>query len=234
MAKELPYFKFEPNQWENGNIQMLSREDKGLFIDICSIYWSRLGDLPVKLAVQKLCGGNAVALNSLCEEGIIDIKDDFICIHFLNIQLLEFEDQSNQNRDNALKGWQKRRQSKGKNAVALNPQSESDAIREDKRREDKRKEDMIDWGKLLDFYNTTFSKKNRLVNNGVKQKFLARIKEGYKKEDILKTMNNAKKDSFHDEAGYKYCTLEYFSRSATLDKYGFDSIKKNKSYIPTK
>ena len=22
MAKELPYFKFEPNQWENGNIQM--------------------------------------------------------------------------------------------------------------------------------------------------------------------------------------------------------------------
>ena len=37
MAKELPYFKFEPNAWENGNIQMLSREDKGLFIDICSI-----------------------------------------------------------------------------------------------------------------------------------------------------------------------------------------------------
>ncbi len=33
MAKELPYFKFEPNAWENGNIQMLSREDKGLFID---------------------------------------------------------------------------------------------------------------------------------------------------------------------------------------------------------
>ena len=40
MAKELPYFKFEPNQWENGNIQMMSREDKGLFIDLCSMYWA--------------------------------------------------------------------------------------------------------------------------------------------------------------------------------------------------
>ena len=52
MAKELPYFKFEPNAWENGNIQMLSREDKGLFMDLCAIYWSRLGDVPIKLAIQ--------------------------------------------------------------------------------------------------------------------------------------------------------------------------------------
>lgn len=234
MAKELPYFKFEPNQWENGNIQILSREDKGLFIDICSIYWSRLGDLPVKLAVQKLCGGNAVALDSLCEEKIIEIKEGFICIHFLNIQLLEFEDLSNKNRINAQKRWEKRNETKGKNTVAMRSHSQNDAIREEERREEKIKKDIIDWGKLLEFYNTTFAKKNRLVNSSVKQKYQARIKEGYEKEDILKTMINAKKDSFHIEGNYKYCTLEYFSRSATLDKYGFDSIKKNKSYIPTK
>jgi len=96
------------------------------------------------------------------------------------------------------------------------------------------KKDVIDWGKLLEFYNTTFAKKNRLVNSSVKQKYQARIKEGYEKEDILKAMINAKKDSFHIEGNYKYCTLEYFSRSATLDKYGFEVIKKNKSYIPTK
>jgi uncharacterized LabA/DUF88 family protein len=34
MAKELPYFKFEPNQWENGNIQICSHEEKGVFIDL--------------------------------------------------------------------------------------------------------------------------------------------------------------------------------------------------------
>ena len=61
MAKELPYFKFEPSQWENGNVQMCSKEDKGLFIDLCAIYWSRLGDVPEKLVIQKLCGGNASA-----------------------------------------------------------------------------------------------------------------------------------------------------------------------------
>lgn len=145
MAKQLPYFKFEPNEWENGNIQMCSRQDKGLFMDLCAIYWSRLGDLPEKLAIQKLCGGNATALNSLYDENIVEVKEGFICINFLNEQLLEFEDTSNQNRENARKGWEKRRKTKlsDRNATALNSQSENDAIREEKIREDKRKEKKI-------------------------------------------------------------------------------------------
>ena len=144
MAKELPYFKFEPNQWENGNIQMLSREDKGLFIDLCSMYWSRLGDVPLKLAIQKLCAGNATALNSLCDEKIIEILDGNIFIKFLSEQLNEFEDTSKQNSKNAKEGWEKRRKQKEeseRNAVALNPQCENDAIREDNRIEEEIKED---------------------------------------------------------------------------------------------
>lgn len=139
MAKELPYFKFEPNQWENGNIQMLSREDKGLFIDLCSMYWSRLGDLPYKLAIQKLCGGNAVAFNSLCDEDIFEIIDGNIYIKFLSEQLLEFENTSKQNSKNAKDRWEKHRKQKegcDRNATALNSQCENDAIREDKRKED--------------------------------------------------------------------------------------------------
>ena len=140
MAKELPYFKFEPNQWENGNIQMLSREDKGLFIDLCSMYWSRLGDVPFKLVIQKLCGGNAVALNSLCDEKIIEVIEGNIYIKFLSEQLSEFDDVSKQNSKNAKDGWEKRRKQKeesDRNATALNPQSESDAIREDNIKKDK-------------------------------------------------------------------------------------------------
>lgn len=106
MAKELPYFKFEPNAWENGNIQMLSREDKGLFIDICSMYWSRLGDLPCKLVIQKLCGGNKDAINNLIEEEIIEIKKDNIQICFLDKQLNEFNIQSKVNSDNAKSRWE--------------------------------------------------------------------------------------------------------------------------------
>jgi hypothetical protein len=145
MAKELPYFKFEPNQWDNGNIQMLSREDKGFFIDLCSMYWSRLGDVPLKLAIQKLCAGNATALNSLCDEKIIEVIDGNIFINFLSEQLNEFDDISKQNSKNAKEGWEKRRKQKEeseRNATASIPQCENDAIREDKIKEDKRKESL--------------------------------------------------------------------------------------------
>jgi hypothetical protein len=139
MAKELPYFKFEPNQWENGNVQMCSREDKGLFVDLCSMYWSRLGDLPLKLAIQKLCAGNATALNSLCDDRIIAVDSGFIRIDFLEEQLSEFDNTSKQNSKNAKDGWDKRRAIKAlseSNATASKPQCENDAIREEKIREE--------------------------------------------------------------------------------------------------
>lgn len=144
MAKELPYFKFEPNEWENGNIQMCSREHKGLFIDLCSMYWSRLGDLPMKLAVQKLCAGNANALNSLCDDKIIVLENGFIRIDFLEEQLAEFENKSKTNRKIALEAWDKRRKDKAlyeTDANASTSHYESDTIREEKRKEEEIKEE---------------------------------------------------------------------------------------------
>jgi len=224
MAKELPYFKFEPNQWENGNIQMLSREDKGLFIDLCSMYWSRLGDLPLKLATQKLCAGNATALNSLCDEKIIEILDGNIFIKFLSEQLNEFEDTSKQNSKNAKEGWEKRRKQKEeseRNATALNSQCESDAIREDKSKEDKIKNiiEPINWPELLLFFNNTTNKKCKVVSKKVKEQFNARLKEGFTKVDIKNAIVNATKDSYHIETELKYVTLEFISRADKLDKF---------------
>jgi len=193
MAKELPYFKFEPNQWENGNIQMLSREDKGLFIDLCSMYWSRLGDVPLKLATQKLCAGNATALNSLCEEKIIEILEDNIYIKFLSEQLNEFEDVSKQNSKNAKEGWEKRRKQKELselNATALNPQSENDAIREDKRRQDEIKE-----------------KKKRVVNKFtpplLQDVILYFTDNGYSKELAEKAFSYYNEGNWSDSRGNK-------------------------------
>ena len=84
MAKELPYFKFEPAEWESGNIQAVSRESKGLFIEICSLYWLRLGELPYALALQKLCNGNAEQLTELCNLEILGVEDSQIVIEFLD------------------------------------------------------------------------------------------------------------------------------------------------------
>jgi len=135
MAKELPFFKFEPSNWENGKIQMCSFEAQGIFMNICSMYWQRLGDLPYKLAVQKICKGNATAFDSLIEDEIIKVIDGHICIDFLNEQLAEFENVSKTNSDNARLGWEKRR----KDATVMRPHSEPNAIREEEIREDKRR-----------------------------------------------------------------------------------------------
>ena len=187
MAKELPYFKFEPNAWENGNIQMLSREDKGLFIDICSMYWSRLGELPEKLVIQKLCGGNANALNLLCEENIIELIDGNIYIKFLTIQLSEFENKSDQNSKNAKEGWEKRRKQKEeskRNANALNPQSETYAIREEEIREEEIREEEI---KENNKPPTAFSFYKALISNGAESKLANEWLEVRKKKKFTNT-----------------------------------------------
>ena len=131
MAKELPYFKFEPAEWDNGNIQMCSNEVKGIFIGICSSYWQRLGDLPYALALHMHCKGNAEALQVLEKHEIIQVDNEQIIIKFLDEQLNEFEKTSEKRRDAANKRWN--------DASALQVQSKSNARREEKRREEKKK-----------------------------------------------------------------------------------------------
>ena len=237
MAKELPYFKFEPNAWENGNIQMLNRDDKGLFIDICSMYWSRLSDLPEKLVIQKLCFGNASALIPLYEENIIELTDGNIYIKFLSIQLQEFENTSNQNSENAKERWRKHREQKeisDRNASALIPQSETDTIREDKNKEEKKKEDInsgkpekLDFDLLLQYLNKKTGRSFRTINETVKRKYNSTIKQGYTKDDIRTAIDNAVKAKNHIENNFQYLTLEFFSRPDKLDMYSAKKENKN-------
>ena len=243
MAKELPFFKFEPNQWENGNIQICSREDKGLFIDLCCMYWSRLGDVPFKLAINKLCAGNATALVSLCDNKIIVVENDFIRIDFLEEQLSEFDNTRKQNSKNAKDGWEKRRKQRDeseRNATASNPQCETDAIREEKRREEDTikihtptKVGDIDFSILLETINKIFERKFAVVSDAVKKKYKTLLKQGYTKTHIHTAMLNCKKDTFHKDNDYKHCTIEYFSRPKTIDLYGTELITEKKGIVGT-
>lgn len=133
MAKELPYFKFEPSEWDSGNIQMCSRESKGLFIDLCSLYWTRLGELPYALALQKLCNGNKDALQELIELQIIGLENSNLVIEFLEEQLSEFGNVSEKRRKAAQKRWN--------DANAMQVQYKSNAIREEEIREEKKKKE---------------------------------------------------------------------------------------------
>lgn len=160
MAKELPYFKFEPNQWENGNIQFFDRELKGLFIDLCSMYWSRLGELDYALALQKLCNGNADDFDLLMQRDIFLVEDEKIVIEFLDEQLDEFQKTSIVRSKAAHKRWDK---SKSK-AKAMQLHSKSNAIREEKRRGDKIKEEEIypSFEDFWDQYDKKVGKKEKI------------------------------------------------------------------------
>jgi hypothetical protein len=134
MAKELPYFKFEPGSWECGLIQSCTREDKGLFIDLCSLYWSRLGELPYAFALQKLCNGNNDAFANLIKWDIFEIKNEQIIIEFLDEQLESFQDTSEKRAKAANKRWS----NTNADAKAMQKHSKSNARREEKRREEKK------------------------------------------------------------------------------------------------
>lgn len=130
MAKELPYFKFEPSEWDNGNIQICSFNTRAIFIDLCCIYWTRVGDLPYALALQKVCSNNKAALVELQKHGIIKVEDDFISIKFLDEQLDGFAETRAKRASAAKKRWKT-------DASAMQVHSKSNATRQDKTRQDK-------------------------------------------------------------------------------------------------
>jgi hypothetical protein len=87
MAKELPYFRFTPQEWQNGDIGLESYEMKGLFIDICSYYWLRDCSLTLAMLEKKFSTSRAL-IGELIELLIIEWNDetDFLQINFLNNQ----------------------------------------------------------------------------------------------------------------------------------------------------
>lgn len=135
MAKELPYYKHEPSEWLEGEIQICSDEAIVCFTNLCSGYWLKLGSMSYAFALQKYCRRNANILIELIEAGMIDVKDENITIKFLDKQLNEFSGISVKRSNAAKTRWI--------NANALQVNSKSNAIREDKSREDEIKEDEI-------------------------------------------------------------------------------------------
>ena len=86
----------------------------------------------------------------------------------------------------------------------------------------------IDWTKFLVLFNHHTQKKHRVVSDVVKSKLKARLREGYTKDDIKNTIINAAKDDYHKETNYKHLTLEYVSRSNTIDRYSVVATKDDK------
>ena len=99
------------------------------------------------------------------------------------------------------------------------------------------KAEKIDFEKLIEFINKNTGRNFKVINKTVKGKYLARLKDGYSKQDILDAISNSIKSDYHKGENFKYLTPEFFSRSETLDKYSNVNNKQkennvNKSLIP--
>ena len=110
-------------------------------------------------------------------------------------------------------------------------------IKKDIRKKDINNKYNINFDKLLSFINSKTGRNFKVINKTVKGKYLARLKDGYSKQDILDAVSNSIKSDFHKEKNFKYLTPEFFSRSETLDKYSNTNNKPkennvNKSLIP--
>ena len=136
MAKELPYFKFEPAEYLTKDISFCSLSAQGLFINICSYYWQRNCKLTKEQLLKRL--NHEIELNELIQEGVIDLIENNIFIKFLDNQLNEVEIKSKTNSINGGKGGRPKKNpieseiKPKENPIESETISETKGIREDK------------------------------------------------------------------------------------------------------
>lgn len=135
MAKELPYYKHEPSEWLEGEIQVCSDAAIVCFSNLRDGYWLKLGCMTYAFALQKYCRRDPKVIQELIDNGIIDLEGDQIRIKFLDLQLREVNLVSEKRSKAAQKRWN--------NTNAMQVHSKSNAIRKEEIRRDKIKEDNI-------------------------------------------------------------------------------------------
>ena len=137
----------------------------------------------------------------------------------LKRDLVKYENIRTRNSENAKKRWDAKECDRIPNVPKNTKNADSDSVSDSVSVIDN-----IDYQALLDYVNKSFGRNFKIVNDKIQRSYKARLKEGYVKEDIIKAIKNCKKNKYHKENNYQYCTPEYFSRSETLDKYADRTI----------
>ena len=146
MAKEIPFFKFFVGEWANGDITAESYKTQGVFINICSVYWTKEGELSEVFLRKKIKANKEISL--LIDSEIIKVENKNIVISFLDEQLSECEGIRVKNSEAGKKSARQRALNKRSTSVQpkLNEEStESQPLREDKekKREEKKREENL-------------------------------------------------------------------------------------------
>ena len=91
MPKALPIFKFDADEWLTGKIQLLSAQEKGIFIDLVARIWKENGALKNTEVLPRLVrvpkATLAKSLQAFFQLGIMVEKDGVLSVKFVDAQL---------------------------------------------------------------------------------------------------------------------------------------------------
>jgi len=226
MAKDLPYFKFFCSEWNDGDITLEDMKVQGVFINVCSYYWSNECELTIT-KLRKRFKSFKNEIDTLFSESLIREDDDFVYVNFLDEQKDEREERSKQSSIAGKASAERRRLAKLDKESNINPTpveipfNEKPTIkrREEEKREEETNQSKIDFDALLKLINTQTKREFKVINKSIQAKYIARLKDGYTKDDIKNTIINSVKEEYHKETNFKYLTPEYYSRAKTIDQY---------------
>ena len=141
-------------------------------------------------------------------------------IHSITKQIIGFD----KGKDTYPNGYPTEGKDKGKGKGSHKEVQEEEQVQDEVEEKEEiidvsAKAEKIDFEKLIEFINKNTGRNFKVINKTVKGKYLARLKDGYSKQDILDAISNSIKSDYHKGENFKYLTPEFFSRSETLDKY---------------
>ena len=185
MAKELPYFQFEPAEYLTGDISFCSLAAQGLFTNLCSYYWQRSCKLTKEQFLRRINAPKE--LQELIDENVILIENDAIIIKFLDAQYQSALSKSNINSINGSKGGRPKKINLIKSELKANKnpnESETKGIRKDKI---KKEENIIP--EFKEFLLYAKSKKENVSTINLKLKYESWLQNEWKDGNNKKIIN---------------------------------------------
>lgn len=105
MSKELPFFKFHSNEWLTGDIVFEPYDIQGVFIHVCSTYWSQDCSIDIARLKKRLSNVKEEQWQCLIDNGYIKVnsKGD-VSISYLDEQINELGEQHKKKVEAGRKG----------------------------------------------------------------------------------------------------------------------------------
>ncbi len=236
MAKDLPYFKFFCSEWNDGNITLEDYKVQGVFINVCSYYWSKECILDSKTLYKRFKDAKE-EIDILMSEGYLKTENNDIVINFLIEQKEDREETSRLRSKGGKASAEARRlkklqQETNKDStqaqhVLKSCSTETQLLREEKRREEKKtiastKVDTKDFSdEIKNLYKKLlplFDVKDRPKSKDAHIKWadaldkLNRL-DGYTFKEIENSISWAKKDEFWNRQIISLASLRKTSKN---------------------